>query len=63
MVYEKRPAPLPRTFFTGEERGEIQRLARLCNTCEGLDLKLALAPPPSAELGSACGPMNRCRAA
>lgn len=50
MVYEKRPAPLPRTFFTSEERGEIQRLAGLCNTYEGLDLKLALEPPPDASL-------------
>ncbi len=49
-THAKRPAPLPRTFFTDGERGEIQRLAGLCNTLEGLDLKLALDPPPDASL-------------
>ena len=50
MAYENRPAPLPRTFFTGEERAAIQRLAGLCNAHEGLDLKLALDPPPTASV-------------
>jgi ribosomal protein S18 acetylase RimI-like enzyme len=50
MPYENRPAPLPRTFLTSEERGAIQRLAGLCSAYEGLDLKLALEPPPDASL-------------
>lgn len=50
MVNEKRPIPLPRTFFTGQERSAIQRLAGLCNAYEGLDLKIALEPPPDASL-------------
>ena len=50
MAHENRPAPLPRTFLTGEERSAIQRLAGVCNAYEGLDLKLALEPPPDASL-------------
>lgn len=50
MTHENRPAPLSRTFLTDEERGAIQRLAGLCNAYEGLDLKLALEPPPDASL-------------
>lgn len=50
MTHENRPALLPRTFLTGEERGAIQRLAGLCDAYEGLDLKLALEPPPAASL-------------